>query len=171
MLVVRNSSSYEKISSVMFFVSFVSISCTTRVLNHPITNVNCESIDSRIINFKVLGIDDTKFASISGYVDGKRFYQNDTLVDKLPSANVWVEDILTDSIYGIATNPDGEYNLEISPSKYNLNVQFVGFNVLKIDGIKIDSGEKIDISILLGQGCGQTLYKVNNDKTFTKINL
>lgn len=126
--------------------------------NRPI-----EHVESEILEYKKIGVDDTIVASLSGKIYDKLVYNNiDKMPSELPYSNVWAKEVYTDSIIGIVTNEKGEYSLVLAPSTYDIEVQFVGYNNLKIENQKIGTGELLSCSILLGSGYGKTSYKLDS---------
>ncbi len=117
------------------------------------------NIESELLEFKRIRIDDTLHANITGKIYEKTTYVNDTLI--LPFANIWAKDTKTDCIIETTSNINGEYNVKLSKSQYDLEIQFVGFNSLRIKNLKIGSGETLKLSAILGEGNGKTEYKQN----------
>jgi hypothetical protein len=132
------------------------------------SDVNSVSIDSEIIDFIRIGIADTTLASISGKIYAKSINKNDTLTDNLAFANIWVKDIKTDSLIGTTSNSKGEFQFTIPVSEYDLEVQFIGFNNLKVKNVKIGTGDIINFSGIIGQGNSVTEYKWNPNVVFEK---
>ncbi|GGW73277.1 carboxypeptidase family protein [Winogradskyella epiphytica] len=133
------------------------------------SEMNPKTIDSEIIELKRIGIADTTLASISGKICAKSINENDTLTDNFAYTNIWVKDIQTDSLIGTTSNSKGEFQFTIPASEYNLEVQFIGFNNLKVRNVKIGTGDIINFSAIIGQGNGTTEYKSSPNGLFEKI--
>ena len=157
------------ILTIGFLIGLISCAKKNYVIYDNEIDLNSITISSEIIELKRIGITDTNFASISGKIYLKSINKNDTLTDKFPGANILVKDIKSDSIIGTVSNLKGEYQFTIPASEYDLEVQFIGFNNLKIKNIKIGTGEIINFSAILGQGNGVTEYKCNPNGSFEKI--
>ena len=132
------------------------------------SSMNLSNIDSEIIKLKRIGIADTTIASISGKIYAKSITKNDTLTENFRNINVWFKDIKTDSIIGKTTNSNGEFQFTIPASEYNLEVQFIGYNYLKVKDVKIGSGDIIYFSAIIGQGNGVTEYQWNENYLIEK---
>lgn len=133
------------------------------------SNMNLTTIDSEIIELKRIGIADTTLASISGKIYAKSINKNDTLTNNFAYTNIWVKDIKTDSLIGTTSNSKGEFQFTIPASEYNLEVQYIGFNNLKVKNVKIGTGDIINFSAIIGQGNGTTEYKWNPNGLLQKI--
>ena len=132
-------------------------------------DLNSATIDSEIIELKRIGISDTIVANISGKIFTRYIHKKDTLTDNFPFVNIFIRDIKTDSIIGTTTNSKGEYQYTIPASKYDFEIQFIGFNNLLIKNIKIGKGDIINFSATIGQGNGVTVYKRKQDGFFEII--
>lgn len=132
-------------------------------LTSAIDNVN---IESEIIQLKRVSIADTTIASISGKIYVKYLNKKDTLVDNFAYVNIWVKDLQTDSLIGTTSNLKGEFQFTIPASEYDLQAQFVGFNNLKIKNMKVETGDIIRFSAILGQGAGETDFQWNPNEFY-----
>ena len=125
------------------------------------SDMNLTKLDSKIIELKRIGIADTTLASISGKIYAKSINKNDTLIANFAYTNIWVRDVKTDSLIGTTSDSKGEFQFTIPASEYDLQVQFIGFNNLKVKNVKVGTGDIINFSAILGQGDGTTEYKWN----------
>jgi len=157
------------IGIIIGLISFAKKNYVTCGLASGIENVN---IESKIIQLKRIGIADTTIASISGKVYGKIKYLNkkDTIIENLQYANIWVTDKKTDSSVGTTSNLKGEFQFNVPASKYDLNVQFIGFNNIKVKNIKIGTGDIIDFKTILEPGDGVTEFKSNSSEFYNNTN-
>ncbi|MBW1296370.1 carboxypeptidase-like regulatory domain-containing protein [Aquimarina litoralis] len=127
---------------------------------------NTITIDSKIIELKRIAIADTTPASISGKIYAKSFDGSDTLTENFAYTNIFVRDLKTDSLIGTTSNLKGEYQFTIPAAEYDLEVQFIGYNNLKVHNIKITTGEIINFSAIIGQGNGVTEYLWNSNGSY-----
>ncbi|MFC0604569.1 carboxypeptidase-like regulatory domain-containing protein [Winogradskyella pulchriflava] len=147
------------------------ISCSKKIYScglEPVLNI--VSIDSEILNLKRIGIADTTLASISGKIYAKSINEKDTLTDNFAFTNIWVRDLKTDSLIGTTSDSKGEFQFTMPASEYDLQVQFIGFNNLKVKNVKVGTGEIISFSAILGQGDGTTEYKWNQVEFYNNTN-
>ncbi len=131
-------------------------------------NDNTITIDSKIAELKRIAIADTTLANISGKIYAKYLNKNDTLIENFAHTTIFVRDVKTDSLIGTTSNLKGEYHFTIPAAEYDLEVQFVGYNHLKVKNIKIRTGEIINFSAIIGQGNGVTEYLWNSNGSFQK---
>ncbi len=130
-------------------------------------NIDIKNFDSKVLKFKRLGSSNKTIAKIYGKIFENSIYENDTLI--LPYASIWVKNIKTDSVIATTSNLKGEYELVLPEAVYDLEVQFIGFNNLRIKNLKVLNGQEFNISGFLGEGNGATVYKWNSNETFEKI--
>ncbi|CAL2102993.1 Carboxypeptidase family protein [Tenacibaculum sp. 190130A14a] len=121
---------------------------------------------SKILILKRLKPSNSNLTSITGKVFDNSIDENDTLT--LPFANVVAKNQVTDSIIGTITNEEGMFELNLPPSKYNLEIEFIGFNTLIIKNVKISKGNHMYLSSILGSGRGTSLYDLNYNQNFFK---
>ncbi|WP_179016888.1 carboxypeptidase-like regulatory domain-containing protein [Winogradskyella forsetii] len=134
------------------------------------SDMNLITLESKIIELKRIGIADTTLASISGKIYAKSINKNDTLTDNFAFTNIWVRDLKTDSLIGTTSDSKGEFQFTIPASEYDLQVQFIGFNNLKVKNVKVGTGDIISFSAILGQGNGTTEYKWNQAEFYNNTN-
>ncbi|EDP70745.1 hypothetical protein FBALC1_08298 [Flavobacteriales bacterium ALC-1] len=151
-------------------IGFISCAKKNYVVCGLGSDMNLITLDSKILELKRIGIADTILASISGKIYAKSINKNDTLTDSFAFTNIWVRDLKTDSLIGTTSDYKGEFQFTIPASEYDLQVQFIGFNNLKVKNVKVGTGDIISFSAILGQGDGITEYKWNQAEFYNNTN-
>lgn len=155
----------------LLLLILVIFSCSGRKNYHPQSFMPIDTnIDSEILEYQRTMIADTTLAYMSGKIQGKSIVKNDTILETLNYSNIWVKDLKTDSVIGTTSNKKGDYELIIPASRYDIEIQFIGYKNLKIENVGIGTGDIINFSCILVEGYGKTKYKIDSLYNAVKLN-
>ena len=145
------------------------ISCAKKTYLCGLTADTALPIESKILKFEQQGVADTTVAFIRGNISGIHIHGNESLLEKLTLANFSATDKITDKTIGNVSDVNGNFSLILPATIYRFEIQFVGFNTLIFDNVKIGTGEIYEFNSLLGQGDSQTKYELKVDKSIIQV--
>ena len=109
---------------------------------------NRQKIPSTLKISEHFTIADTTVVNVSGKIYGETIYTSEKFQpeDILPFTNVVFKNAKTQQVFGETTNLEGLYSFTIPAATYQLKIQFIGFNTIVIDSLKLKTGEIFNLS-------------------------
>jgi hypothetical protein len=150
----------------------ILISCVTRkgidfCGTESISSRKKDWIDSKILKLGTnsnLNAETKIYGNVYGVSKWKRMYSIDTLY----GASIILKTFADSLICGVSVGKDGQYNMTVHQGKYYLLFQMIGYNKLIIENFEIKPGEQKELSVILGQGLGQTKYSMTDSINYIK---
>ena len=140
------------------------ISCDMKPIGTPRL-----SLDSKVIRFERMAIADTTVAFISGTILGKDILEG---TDTLIFLRIYAIEKKTGKIFSSVTDFKGHYQFYLPSSKYDLRVQYVGYNALIIKNALFRTGDIVKFDAILGEFEGaqdSSVFQMKRDGTIIEI--
>ncbi|XLS27933.1 carboxypeptidase-like regulatory domain-containing protein [Flavobacteriaceae bacterium M23B6Z8] len=149
--------SAKKIASIIL-ICFGILSYSNRFYSHEsVTALNKISIDSDVCITRTKNIDSNQIV-IFGNIQDKEFAKIDALNSELGLANIRVKNIHTDSIINTISKLEGDFEIYLSPSTYEIRIDFVAYNSIIVRNLEVTYGDVFEVKANLGIGNGITTY-------------
>ncbi|EDP95571.1 carboxypeptidase-like regulatory domain-containing protein [Kordia algicida OT-1] len=146
---------------------FLLTACAKKVVRCALIgeNMNPKKLQSVVTINENRLIADTTVVNVSGKVLGSYIHDgNDTITDILEYANVAFTNLKTQEVLGTTSKVDGLYNIFIPAATYNIEFQFIGYNRVIIENVKLDTSEIVNLSANLGQGIGKEYFEIRKHR-------
>ncbi|WP_420572247.1 carboxypeptidase-like regulatory domain-containing protein [Kordia sp.] len=155
-------------------IFFLVFACSTknRVCSLEVADISLqEKIPSVIKINEYFRIADTATASISGKIYGESLYSDEKFQkdDILPFVNIALTNTETQKIVGTTTDLDGTYKITIPAATYQIEIQFIGYNLVVIENVQLGTGEILNLSANLGQGIDKEYFEIRKHSTIREL--